>query len=505
MSKKENLEGSGQTPEPIAEKKVKTVTLDKDSSLMDKIMEQTRLQTDDEGYELAKIGVEAFMKEVMKPQYNEVRIDKRQVDAMIDELDRRLGLQLDEIVHQADFQALESSWSSLKFMVDRTDFRQNTKVQIINSSKEEIAEDFEDAADLTKSGLYQHVYTNEYGQYGGEPIGLLVGNYSFGPSSPDLGLLKSFAGLSSMSHAPFIAGADPKFFGIDQFREMDSIKDLSDIFEAPQYAKWRGFREQEDSRNVGLAMPRFMLRVPYGEENPVKSFNYEEQTQGDQKNYLWGNAAFALATRMTESFAKYRWCPNIIGPQSGGSVPELAYHIIEQNGRTLAIGPTETPLPDRREYELAEEGFIALTMRKNADNASFFSANSVQKAKLFGDTPEEKQAELNYRLGTQLPYLMIVTRLAHYIKVLQRENLGSWSTKADLSRELNRWIKQYIAAQPSPSPMVRSAKPLRSAEIDVTEIPGEDGWYQVDLRITPHIKYKGANFTLSLTGRLEVE
>jgi type VI secretion system protein ImpC len=253
-------------------------------------------------------------------------------------------------------------------------------------------------------------------------------------------------------------------------------------------------------------MPRFLLRLPYSQaDNPIKSFVYDENVRDSHQHYLWGNTAFAMATRITDSFAQYRWCPNIIGPQSGGAVEDLPVHTYESMGRIEAKIPTEILVSDRREYELAEEGFIALTMRKGSDNAAFFSANSAQKPKFFGATKEGKQAETNYKLGTQLPYMFIISRLAHYIKVIQRENIGSWKERSDLERELNQWIRQYISDQENPPQDVRSRKPLRQAQIEVTDVEGEPGWYRVNMKVRPHFKYMGADFTLSLVGKLDKE
>jgi type VI secretion system protein ImpC len=307
-----------------------------------------------------------------------------------------------------------------------------------------------------------------------------------------------------MSHAPMIAATSPQMFGVDNYEQVANLKDLQSIFEGPKYAKWNGFRESEDARYMGLVAPRFLLRLPYGAgSTPVKSFNYEEQAEGQTANYLWGNAAYAFATRLTDSFAKYRWCPNIIGPQSGGAVDNLPVHTYEAMGQQQSKVPTEVLVSDRREYELAEQGFIALTMRKGSDNAAFFSANSVQKPKFFGNSEEGKEAELNYKLGTQLPYMFIVNRLAHYIKVLQRENIGSWKTRTELESELNKWIRQYVADQENPSAEVRSRRPLRKAQITVEDVEGEPGWYRVGMAVQPHFKYMGADFTLTLKGKLD--
>ena len=371
-------------------------------------------------------------------------------------------------------------------------------------SPNRILDDFEDFPDITKSGLYKHVYTAEFGQFGGQPYGALIGNYYFGPGPQDVKLLQYSASVAAMAHAPFIAAAGPQFFGLDDYQGLPNLKDLKSIFEGPQYAKWNSFRESEDSRYVGLTMPSFLLRLPYSKEsNPVRSFDYEENVHASHGDYLWGNTAFAFASRLADSFAKYRWCPNIIGPQSGGAVEDLPLHQFESMGEIETKIPTEVLVSDRREYELAEEGFIGLTMRKGSDNASFFSANSVQKTKFFGNTPEGKEAETNFKLGTQLPYLFIINRLAHYIKVLQREQIGSWKGRVDLQRELNNWIRQYISDQENPSPAVRSRRPLRKAEIAVEDVEGDPGWYRVSLSVVPHFKYMGANFTLTLKGKLD--
>jgi len=479
-----------------------TQVQEKTQPLVGEILEFTRLGEHDEGYDLARQGVEAMLSELLTQAEPVERVDKSLVDQMIEELDQRLGEQLDTILHNDDFQKLESSWRGLSFLVNRTDFAENIRVELLNVDKDELLEDFEDAPELNQTAMFQKVYTEEYGQFGGEPYGVLIGGYNFGPGAQDITLLDKLSGLAAVTHAPFIASAGPSFFGLNEFDELPDLKELDSLFEGPQYMKWRGLRDTEDSRNIGLTLPSFMGRLTYGENKPVKSFNYTEQITG-KSDYLWVNAAYAYATRLVDSFAKYRWCPNIIGPQSGGAVTDLAVHLVNNQGTPEINGPVEAYISDRKEYELSELGFIPLTQRKNADNATFFSSSSVQRPKQFGTEPESRQAELNYRLGTQLPYLFIVNRLAHYIKVLQRENLGSWKSRADLEGELNRWIRQYVADQESPSPATRSQRPLRKAQVNVVEVDGEAGWYQVGLEVTPHFKFMGANFTLSLTGLLD--
>jgi type VI secretion system protein ImpC len=480
------------------------VTEHEEGSLLEQIMQETRMKPSDEGYNVAKRGVEAFITQLLEPKGEAQRVEKALVDQMIAELDKKLSVQVDAIMHHKSFQQLESAWRGLKFVVDRTNFRENIKLEMLNVSKDRLLEDFEDSPELLKTGLYKHVYTAEYGQFGGSPVGAIIGNYDFSPASQDMALLKNIASVSAMSHAPFVAAAAPQFFGVEDFEKLPNQKDIKSIFEGPKHAKWNAFRESEDSRYVGLTMPRFLLRLPYGQDsNPVKAFNYEENVKNSHHDYLWGNTAYAFATRLTDSFAKYRWCPNIIGPQSGGAVDDLPLHHFESMGEIETKIPTEVLVSDRREFELAEEGFIALTMRKGSDNAAFFSANSAQKPKTFGSSKEGKIAETNYRLGTQLPYMFIINRLAHYIKVLQREQIGSWKERTDLETELNKWIKQYVSDQENPSAEVRSRRPLREARIIVSEVEGDPGWYRVEMAVRPHFKYMGASFTLSLVGKLD--
>lgn len=473
-------------------------------SLIEEIIQATKLKPTDEAYSLTRRGVEALISQLLEPGKEAVKVSKAVLDEMIAEIDKKLSLQVDAILHHEEFRKLESTWRSLKFLVDRTDFRENIKIEILNISKEQLLEDFEDSPEVVKSGLYKIVYTAEYGQFGGKPIAAMIANYEFGAGPQDMKLLQYAASVAAMAHAPFITAASPNFFGIVDFNTLPHLKDLKSIFEGPQYVKWQSFRETEDARYVGLTLPRFLLRLPYGPDTqPVKAFNYQEDVSASHDHYLWGNSAFTFASRLTDSFAKYRWCANIIGPAGGGAVEDLPLHQYEAMGAIQTKIPTEVLISERREYELAEEGFIALTMRKGSDNAAFFSANSAQKPKYFGISKAGKEAELNYKLGLQLPYMFIISRLAHYLKVIQRENIGTWKERTDLERELNEWIRQYVADQESPSPAVRSRRPLRQAQVTVEDVEGEPGWYRVGLKVRPHFKYMGAFFTLSLVGKLD--
>lgn len=472
-------------------------------SLLDAIVAETSMKPADDSYAIAKSGLEAFLKDLMKGKQG-VKISGDLVDELIAQIDQKMSMQMDAIMHNSDFQKLESAWRSLKFLVDRTDFRENNRIQIMNVSKQDLLDDFEDAPEVMKSGLYKQAYTAEYGQFGGQPFGAIVANYDFGPGPQDIKLLQYVASVSTMAHAPFIAAAAPEFFGIKKWAELPNLKDLSSVFEQPQYVKWKSFRASEDARSVGLTAPKFLLRLPYGTDTvPSKQFNYNESVRDGEEDFCWGNTAFALATKLTDSFAKYRWCTNIIGPQGGGAVEDLPVYQFEAMGAIQSKIPTQVLISERREYEMAEQGFITLTMRKGSDNAAFFSANSCQAPKSFGNSPEGKEAEMNYKLSTQLPYMMIMNRLAHYIKVIQRENIGTWKERGDLESELNKWVSQYVTEMDNPAPSVRSKRPLRMAAIEVSDVPGDPGWYSVGLKARPHFKYMGASFTLSLVGKLD--
>ncbi|MEK7397550.1 MAG: type VI secretion system contractile sheath large subunit [Candidatus Poribacteria bacterium] len=480
------------------------VTTEEESSLLDAILAETKIKPSDEGYNIARQGVAAFISELLKPTRDGAKVQQAVVTEMISEIDKKLSAQVDEIIHNSEYQKLESAWRGLKLVVDRTDFRQNIKIEVLNVSKEDLLNDFEDSPEVTKSGLYKTVYSEQLGTLGGQPYGAMIGNYDFGPGPQDVKLLQYVASVAAMSHCPFMAAAGPQFFGLDDFRKLPNLKDLSSIFEGPQYIKWNSFKQSEDSRYVGLTMPRFLLRLPYSpDSNPVKAFEYRENVSDGHEQYLWGNTAYAFATRLTESFASNGWCPNIIGPQGGGAMKDLYMHQFESMGEIDTKIPTEISITDRKELELAEQGFISLVYRKGSDNAVFFSANSPQKPKLYGDTAEGKALETNYRLGTQLPYVFVVSRLAHYIKVMQRENLGSFKQRNELERELNDWIRQYVSDTDTPMPGVRQRRPLRRAVITVEDVEGEAGWYKVGMKVQPHMKYMGAFFELSLVGKLD--
>lgn len=471
------------------------------SSLLDEITVATGIK-DKEARRIARRGVQELLANLVAAP--EERIDKALIDAYIAEIDAKLSAQVDEILHNADVQKLESAWRGLKFVIDQTDFRENIKVDIINVAKDELLEDFENSPEIPKSGLYKHIYTDEFGQAGGEPFGAMISNYEFGPGPRDIALMQKVSAVGAMAHCPFVAAAGAEMFGVEDFQELPKLKDLESVFEGPQYTKWNSFRDSPDSRYFALTMPRFLLRHPYDPDaNPVKAFNYEEKVVDNHSKYLWGNASFAFATRLTDSFARSRWTMNCTGPQAGGMVENLVLHQYKTMEGIETKIPTEVLISDRREFELAECGFVGLTMYKNTDKACFFSANSVQKPKTFADTAEGMADQTNYKLGTRLPYMMMISRLAHYLKVIQRDNIQTWQSPTKMQTELTDWMRQYMADMDNPTAEVADRRPIRRFKIEVAEVPGEVGFYKVDLQVMPHIKFEGANFTLSLVGKLE--
>lgn len=474
--------------------------------IIEGIMEKGKYIPGDESYSIAKRGVAEFISAIVKSDNAEDKINKFALDEMIAHIDTLLSQQMDAILHHKDFQKLESTWRGLRFLVERTDFNENIKINLFDATKEEILEDFENNLDITQSTIYKNIYSAEYGQFGGEPVGAIIGDYQLSHTNADMTFLNKMASVAAMSHAPFLSACAPQFFMLDNYAELANIKDLNSLLESPVYTRWRAFRENEDSKYAGLMVTRFLTRSPYdSKDNPIKSFDYTENVHTSHEHLLWGNSVYAFATRLTESFANYRWCGSIIGPKSGGSVKDLPTYLFESFGTMQSKIPTEVLITDRREFELAEAGFIALTLRRDSNNATFFSANSALKPKVFPNTPEGKEAETNYRLGTQLPYIFLISRLAHYLKVLQREEIGSWKERNDIENGLNEWVRQYVSDQENPPSEVRSRRPFRGAKVVVENIPGESGWYKVALSVRPHFKYMGGNFELSLVGKLDKE
>lgn len=428
---------------------------------------------------------------------DDIKKDSSIVGWLISDLTNRITQQLDEVLHSDSFARMEAIWRSLDFLVERTDFAENCEIDVLNLSKQALMDDFEDAPEVVQSEFYRLVYSSEFGQFGGKPYGAIIGNYEFTPKAFDVKLLQRLASVAAFSHLPFIAAASAEFFSVSNYSEFSKLRDVRSIFEQPSYAKWQSFRASPDSRYIGLTLPSFLLRQPY--DVTVGSINYRESVGNKDKNLLWGNSAFAFATRMLSSFARYRLCLNIMGGEDG-RVDGLSQAGNKTKSMHTSKIPTQILITDKRESEVVAQGFIPLSVHKGDDTAAFYSAYSVH------DNPDAlngKDVDLSARLGAQLPYLMIISRISHYIKMMQREHIGSWTNRREIDQGLNNWLKQLVSDMDNPAPGVRARRPLRRAEIKVREVEGKADWFLTRIEITPHIKYMGDTFNLQETSKLE--
>ncbi len=414
---------------------------------------------------------------------------------LISNIESRICDQIDAIIHHDDFRRLDAAWRSVLFLIERTDFGENCELAFINISKQGLLDDFEDAPEVFQSQLYQHVYADEFGQFGGRPYGILIGDYEFGPGAQDIVLMQRIATVSAVSHAPFIGAAAAEFFDIDSYDKFSKLRDLGSIFAQPKYAKWNSFRASPDAKYVGLAIPGFLLRKSY--DLSIGSLQYRESIRDAEQDLLWGNTSFAFATRLLDSFAQYRWCLNSTG-KTAGKVEGLK---IDTSANSVGSGriPTRFLLTDKRESEVVEQGFIPLSVHKGEDTVAFYSAYSTQAVRQL----MEDENDLSVRLAAQIPYLLIVGRISHYLKIMQRENIGTWKNRREIDQHLNDWLRQYVSEMDNPAPGVRARRPLRKADVKVREVEGKNDWYLTRIQITPHLKFMGNAFSLSETSKLE--
>jgi type VI secretion system protein ImpC len=444
-------------------------------------------------------GLQALVQSVLDSSVSVEKIDRAFIDSLVAWIDKIVSEQLDAIMHSPEFQKLESTWRGLQFLVQRTDFRKNVKIELINADKASIKYDFEDSPEVIQSGLYRHIYSDEYDTPGGEPYAAMVANYEFDSSADDIDLLQNISSVSAASHCLFVSSAGSKFFGKSDIGDLPKIDDLENFMERAEYTKWRAFRKTDDSRYIGLVLPRFLLRNPYGEGKNARGFKYTESViGGEHEKYLWGNAAFAFAANMVRSFQDNGWCVQIRGPESGGKVEDLPIHFFNAGKGMQAKIPTEILIPETREFEFAKQGFIPLSFYKNRNYACFFSANSTQKPEEYDDT----QATANSRVNSRLPYIFLTARLAHYLKVLQRENIGASKSAGVLEAELNNWIKGLVTEMENPGPELAATHPLSYGNVTVAENPDNPGFFKVTLSVVPHFQVEGVNVNLSLVSKM---
>ena len=426
------------------------------------------------------------------------------VEAIIAQIDAKLSEQVNKILHHEDFQKLEGAWRGLHHLVNNTETDEMLKIRVMNITKKELhktLKKFKGTA-WDQSPIFKKMYEEEYGQFGGEPYGCLVGDYHFDHSPPDVEMLNEMAKVSAACHAPFISGVAPSVMQMDSWQELTNPRDLTKIFQTPEYAAWRSLRESEDSKYIGLAMPRFLSRLPYGAaSDPVDEFAFEEDTDAaDSSNYCWANAAYAMATNITRSFKMYGWCSRIRGIESGGAVTDLPCHTFPtDDGGVDMKCPTELAISDRREAELARNGFMPLIHKKNSDFAAFIGAQSLHQPAEYDDP----DATANANLGARLPYLFATCRFAHYLKCIVRDKIGSFKERREMQTWLQDWIMQYVDGNPgTSSESVKAKKPLAAAEVVVEEVEGNPGYYTSKFFLRPHYQLEGLSVSLRLVSKL---
>ncbi len=428
----------------------------------------------------------------------------KSIEAIIAEIDRKLTEQVNQIIHNEDFQALEGTWRGLHHLVNNTETDETLKIRVMNISKKDLSKTLKKFKGTAwdQSPLFKKIYEEEFGSPGGEPYGCLIGDYHFDHTAPDVEILSGMAQIAGAAHAPFIAGSDPKVMNMDSWQELSNPRDLTKIFQSPEYASWRSLRDSDDSKYLGLAMPRFLSRIPYGSTtNPVDEFAFEEDTEGsDHNKYTWSNSAYAMGVNITRAFKTYGWCTTIRGVESGGMVEGLPVHTFPtDDGGVDMKCPTEIAITDRREAELAKNGFMPLSHWKNTDYAVFVGAQSLHKPAEY----EDPDATANANLGARLPYLFATTRFAHYLKCIVRDKVGSFKERADMEKWLNNWIMQYV--EPDPSNATEDAKarrPLAAAEVVVEEVEGNPGYYSSKFFLRPHYQLEGLSVSLRLVSKL---
>jgi type VI secretion system protein ImpC len=470
-------------------------------TVLDQIIVEGRLARDDSQRAYARDLVSEFVNEVVA-EGGTVKGDVvRLINDKIAEIDDLISAELNEILHDAEVQALEASWRGLHYLVMNAETGTTLKLRLLNISKADLLKDLEKAVEFDQSALFKKLYEEEYGSFGGTPYSCLIGDFEFRRHPQDMVLLEKLAEVAAASHAPFIAAANPGLFDLGSFTELGGPRDLSKIFESAELIKWRSFRESENSRYVSLVMPHILLRLPYGEKTvPVEGVGFEEDTDGrDHSKYLWGNAAWALGQRIAEAFSLYGWTAAIRGVEGGGKVEGLPTHTFLTDEGDIALKcPTEIAITDRREKELNDLGFIALVHCKGTDYAAFFGGQTLNKPIKYFSTAANANAELSARL----PYILNASRFAHYIKVIMREKIGSFMSRGDVQSYLNSWIMNYVLGVDDAGQVLKAQNPLREARVDVVDVAGKPGSYRATVFLRPHFQLEELTASIRLVAEL---
>jgi type VI secretion system protein ImpC len=471
-----------------------------EGSLLDQIVDQGRF-TDATTRQRGKNLIKEFVAQVLEGSMTLGRDADQMITARIAQIDHLVSLQLNEILHHPQFQKLEATWRGLKYMLDQSETSSMLKIRILNATKKELLRDLQRAAEFDQSALFKKIYSEEFGTFGGEPFGALVGDYEFSKHPEDMELLEKIAQVAAGAHAPFLSAASPELLNLPSFTSLDQPRDIGKIFDSTEYAKWKSFRQSDDSKYVCLTCPHVLMRLPYGRDTkPIEGFNYEEGVDGtDHSKYLWGNAAYALAARMTQAFAQFGWCSAIRGVEGGGLVEGLPAHTFRTEKGDVALKcPTEIAIDERRDNELSAQGLVGLVHCKGTDKAAFFAIQSCNQPKRY----DSDAATANARISAQLPYMMATCRFAHYLKTMMRDKIGAFMSREDCWRFLNKWIGQYVTQDDKASQEIKAKFPLRDARIDVEEVKGKPGVYRAIAYLRPHFQLDELNVSLRLVAEL---
>jgi len=470
-------------------------------SVLEQVLQKGKLVRSEEQVAYAHSMVDEFVEQILQAGDTVSNDTIAFISKRIQEIDLLLSQQLDEILHHENFKHVESSWRGLHYLVMNTETGTKLKLRLLNASRKELRDDVEKAVEFDQSILFKHIYEEEYGTFGGSPYSALMADFEFDGSAPDMSLLTKLSNIAASAHAPLITAAAPALMDLDDYTELGKPRDLAKIFEGTDKVRWRSFRDTEDSRYVVLALPRVLMRLPYGPTtNPVEGLMYEERVDGaTQKTFLWGNAAYMLAQRITNAFSLYGWTAAIRGVEGGGLVEGLPAYTFKTTDGDIALKcPTQIAITDRREKELSDLGFIALCHCKGTDKAAFFGGQTAQKPKKY-NTP---QATANANTSARIPYLLAASRFAHYIKVIMRDKIGSFMTRDNVQKYLQTWISEYVLLNDDASQDLKARYPLREARVDVFDVPGEPGKYRATVFLRPHFQLEELTASLRLVAEL---
>ncbi|HJV85032.1 MAG TPA: type VI secretion system contractile sheath large subunit [Noviherbaspirillum sp.] len=472
------------------------------ASLLDRVVDESRVARSDSERARARDLIAELVAQIVDGTVAISSNLSATLDARIAELDDLISGQLNEVLHAPEFQKMESCWRGLHYLCKHSVTGETLKVKMLNASKRDLVRDFNNAIDFDQSALFKKVYEEEFGTFGGAPFGALIGDYEITRQPEDMYLIEQMSHVAAASHAPFISAASPELLGLDSFSDLGKPRDLAKIFDTLEYAKWKSFRDSEDARYVGLTTPRFLGRMPYHpkEGTVVEEFNVVEDVDGtNHGKYLWINAVYAFAARLTNAFENFGWCAAIRGVEGGGLVEDLPTHTFKTDDGEIALKcPTEIAITDRREKELSDLGFIPLVHCKNTDYAAFFGAQSVQRAKKYNTD----SANANAVLSTQLQYVFASCRIAHYLKSMMRDKIGSFTAASGVEQFLNNWLAQYVVMDDSASQEVKAQYPLREASVQVSEVPGRPGVYRAVTFLRPHFQLDELSVSLRLVAEL---